>query len=230
MPRRAAALALLGFAAAAATAQTPEGQQAVDRISESACLRAARLDDARISAPVHYSGNLQIEVRIVDGVPPDQAGGPRTLLLCLYNRGTARAETQAFDPNPTLAYSREVREVWWHAREIEGRPVIGSDVLTMSLGEGGRVTGRSGCNLYSALYQLDEESLEVVWPMTGTRENCPQAAVMDQEVRFRDILLKAVTVRLDPADGSLLLTDREDRTIRFVRAESQMPEVDPATP
>jgi heat shock protein HslJ len=204
-----------------AAASTPEGLEALNRASESACLRAAALDDARISPPTRFSDDSLIEVRIVDGrVVRAGTAGERTTLLCLYHRGTGRAETRVFDPNPELAYSREVRDVWWHAVQIAGRPVIGTEVVTMNLGSDGRIAGRSGCNLYSALFRLSNETLEVVWPMTGTRQSCAPA-VMDQEVRFREIVLQARSVRVQP-DGSLLLSDSEGRTVRFVRAEGRM--------
>jgi heat shock protein HslJ len=202
-----------------AAASTPEALEALNRASESACLRAAGLQDARISGPTRYSDALGIEARIVDGRAPEGETG-RTTLLCVYHRGTGQAEVRAFDREAELAYSRQVRDVVWHAVDIAGQAPVGSDIVTLSLGSDGRVSGRSGCNLYSALYQLDGEALEVVWPMTGTRRNCVPA-VMDQEVRFRQIVLRGRNVRLQD-DGSLLLTDRDGASVRFVRAEGEM--------
>ena len=204
-----------------AAASTPEALDALNRASESACLRAAALDDARISAPTRFSDNVMVEARIVDGRARGmEAPGERVTLLCLYQRATGSVETRPFDPRQELAYSRQVRDVWWRAIDIAGQPVIGQDVVTMTLGSDGRVGGRSGCNLYSALYYLDEEAIEVVWPMTGTRRNCVPA-VMDQEVRFRQIVLRSRTVRMQP-DGALLLTDQGGATVRFLRAEGEM--------
>lgn len=215
-------LILAALVQAPAAASTPEALAALNQASETACLRAAALDDARIGAPTRFSDRSMIEARIVDGrVVRSGTAGERTILLCLYHRGTQQAEIRVFDPNQELAYSRQVRDVWWHAVAINGRPVIGTEVVTMTLGSDGRIAGRSGCNLYSALYRLDHEALEVVWPMTGTRQNC-LPAVMDQEVAYRDIVLKARDVRVQPEDGSLRLTDREGRTVRFVRAEGRM--------
>jgi len=215
------------LAAAAAMAQvpaaaaTPDGVDALNRASESACLRAAALEDARIGPATRFPDALPIEARIVDGRAPNaEAAGEGLTLLCLYNRQTNTAETRPFDRTAELVYSRQVRDVWWHAVDIAGRPPIGPDVVTMNLGADGRVGGRSGCNLYSALYQLDEEALEVVWPMTGTRRSCVPA-VMDQEVRFRQIVLHARSVRLE-GDGALLLTGEDGATVRFVRAEGEM--------
>jgi len=204
-----------------AAATTPEAVEALNRASETACLRAAALEDARIGPPTRFPDDMPIEARIVEGRSPqvEAAGEPRTL-LCLYNRESGQAETRPFDRAVELSYSRQVRDVWWHAVDIAGSPPIGPDVVTMNLGADGRIGGRSGCNLYSALYQLNEEALEVVWPMTGTRRNCVPAA-MDQEVRFRQIVLNARNVRLQP-DGALLLTDKDGATVRFVRAEGEM--------
>ncbi len=205
-------------------AATPDGAEALNRASEAACLHAAALADARISAPTRFSDNLQVEARIVDGRPAGAAAGEpageRVTLLCLYHRGTGSAEARPFDPQQERGHSRELRDVWWHAVDIAGSPPIGPDIVTMMLGRDGRISGRSGCNLYSALHRLDGEALEVVWPMTGTRRDC-RPVVMDQEVRFRQIVLQARSVRLLP-DGALLLTDRDGATVRFVRAESQM--------
>lgn len=224
------AAALIGQWPTAAPA--PEALEGLDNASETACLRAAALEDARISAPTRFSDGLMIEMRVVDGrIVEAGVAGERTVLLCLYHRGTRRAEIRTFDPSPALAYSRQVRDVWWHAVDIDGRPVIGTELLTMTLGSDGRIAGRSGCNLYSALYRLEDEALEVVWPMVGTRQNC-LPAVMDQEVRFREIILGARNVRLQP-DGSLLLTDREGRNVRYLRSEGRMrpgSQVDEAPP
>jgi heat shock protein HslJ len=213
---------LAGLALAAQVpdaAATPEAAEALNRASEAACLRAAALDDARISAPTRYSDTLMVEARIIDGRPAG-AAAERVTLLCLYHRGTGQAETRPFDPEQARGYSRELRDVWWHAVDIAGSPPIGPDLVTMMLGRDGRISGRSGCNIYSALYRLDGEALEVVWPMTGTRRDC-RPVVMDQEVRFRQIVLQARSVRLLP-DGALQLTDRDGAAVRFVRAEGQM--------
>jgi len=215
---------LAGLALAAQVpdaAATPDAAEALNRASEAACLRAAALDDARISASTRYSDSLMVEARIVDGRAPGTEAGPeRITLLCLYHRGTGQAETRPFDPEQARGYSRELRDVWWHAVDIGGSPPIGPDVVTMMLGRDGRISGRSGCNIYSALYRLDGEALEVVWPMTGTRRDC-RPVVMDQELRFRQSVLQARSLRLQP-DGALLLTDRDGATVRFVRAEGQM--------
>jgi heat shock protein HslJ len=210
-------------------AATPEAADALNRASEAACLRAAALDDARIGAPTRFSDGLMVEARIVDGrAAQAEASGERVTLLCLYHRGTGLAEIRPFDPNQERGYSRELRDVWWHAVDVAGSPPIGPDIVTMMLGRDGRVSGRSGCNIYSALYRLDGAALEVVWPMTGTRRDC-RPVVMDQEVRFRQIVLQARSVRLQP-DGALLLTDRAGATVRFVRAEGQMRPADSDTP
>ena len=215
---------LAGLALAAQVpdaAATPDAAGALNRASEAACLRAAALDDARISAPTRYSDTLMVEARIVDGRAAGTAAGPeRVTLLCLYHRGTGQAETRPFDPEQARGHSRELRDVWWHAVDVGGSPPIGPDVVTMMLGRDGRISGRSGCNIYSALYRLDGEALEVIWPMTGTRRDC-RPVVMDQELRFRQSVLQARSLRLQP-DGALLLTDRDGATVRFVRAEGQM--------
>ena len=220
---------LAGLALAAQVpdaAATPDAAGALNRASEAACLRAAAHDDARISAPTRYSDSLMVEARLVDGRPagaaPAEIGATaeRVTLLCLYHRGTGQAETRPFDPEQARGYSRELRDVWWHAVDVGGSPPIGPDVVTMMLGRDGRISGRSGCNIYSALYRLDGEALEVIWPMTGTRRDC-RPVVMDQELRFRQSVLQARSLRLQP-DGALLLTDRDGATVRFVRAEGQM--------
>ena len=214
-------LALIGAALIAQpTAQA--GDVAEDnRTSEAACLRAAGLEDAQISAATAFSDTLAIDARIVDGrAPGTDASAPRVKLLCLFHRETGRAETQPFDPDQARSYSRQVRDVWWHAVEMAGRPLMGGELLTLSLGSDGRISGRSGCNLYSAMYRLEGEALEVTWPMTGTRRAC-LPALMDQELRFRELLLQGRHLQLRE-DGSLLVTGRDGATLRFVRAEGEM--------
>jgi len=92
--------------------------------------------------------------------PSDPAGG------ALQNHGLA----------PLLGRNWVLRE--WRA----GEAFTGKPVVTFSYAEG-RVTGRSGCNRYSAAARSEKPGALAVGPVAGTRMACP-ATVMAVESRF----------------------------------------------
>jgi heat shock protein HslJ len=83
------------------------------------------------------------------------------------------------------------------------------------LGSDGKVGGKSGCNGYSANYQLTGESLKVYAPMIGTRMMCPPA-LMTQEQAYRGLIETAQSVSI-AADGALVIISAGGATSRFMR-------------
>jgi heat shock protein HslJ len=85
--------------------------------------------------------------------------------------------------------------------------MAGTD-LTASFGTDGTLSGNSGCNTYSAAYQIDGNKI-TIGPAATTRMACEQA-VMDQEQQYLAALSTAATYRIDgskmemhTADGAL---------------------------
>jgi heat shock protein HslJ len=210
--------ALAATSAVAAWASTPAAWDALDRRSTAACLQAAGLLNARVGPPTRFSDRIGVEVRTVTGTwPQPHMRGASASLVCVYDRRTRRAETQELTmasttPAPTLA----VKDVWWRAEDIGGRGVVDRAEVTLLLGSDGKIGGRSGCNQYSANYQLEGDRLRVFPPMIGTRMACPPA-LMDQEARYRGLLERASRVEVDQT-GALSLFLDDGRTLRFRRA------------
>lgn len=88
--------------------------------------------------------------------------------------------------------------------------MAGTD-LTANFGADGMLGGNSGCNEYSAPYQIDGDKI-TIGPANSTRKACEQA-VMDQETQYLAALQSAATYRIDgsklemrTADGALAAT------------------------
>lgn len=106
-----------------------------------------------------------------------------------------------------------IKDVMWRATEIDGAPPVKGANFTLMFDSGGRVGGKSGCNGYSASYQINADGKAKVYPpMIGTMMACAPE-VMEQEQKFQSIVGGAVSVVA--TDGGLLLSDAEGRIIRF---------------
>jgi heat shock protein HslJ len=208
------AAAALSLPAAAAT---PEKWMAVDKASQAACLKAANLTDATTGPPVRYSDRTGIDARIVVGKwPQPHMKGAAARMLCLYNRKTKRVEVQElFEPMPATPPIASAKDVWWRAEDIGGKGVIDNSEVTLMLGSDGKIGGKSGCNGYSANYQLDGQTLKVFPPMIGTRMLCAPA-LMTQEQAYRTLVESAQSVALTP-EGALVITSVGGATSRFMR-------------
>jgi heat shock protein HslJ len=90
--------------------------------------------------------------------------------------------------------------------------LIGTEI-TARFGEDGRLTGTSGCNEYSASYEIDGEGIEI-GPAGATRRFCAEPeGTMEQERRYLEALQSAATFRtagekleLRTAEGALAVT------------------------
>ena len=202
-------------AAAPAHAATPNSWMQVDKASQAACLKAANLNDAVTGPPIHYSDRLLIDARVVTGTwPQPHMKGAKAKMLCLYHRRTKRVGVQelAYPIPPAPAIS--IKDVWWQADSIGGKPVVSGSEVTLMLGSDGKVGGKSGCNGYGASYQLEGSNLKVFPPMIGTMMACAPA-LMDQEQSYRGLLEKAASVKVDGNKMAIAATNGQ--TIEFVR-------------
>lgn len=209
-------LALFVFAAAApAFAATPDAWAKLDKASEAACLKAANLGGATVGPPIRYSDRNGIDARVVVGTwPQPHMKGAKAKMLCLYNRKNKRVEVQEL-AEPMVKQAAALKDVWWRAEDIGGKGVVANSEVTLMLGSDGKIGGRSGCNGYSANYQLTGESLKLVPPIIGTKMMCPPA-LMSQEQAYRSLIETAQSVSVTP-DGALVITSTGGATSRFMR-------------
>lgn len=210
-------LAAVMLLAVPATAATPDSYAALDKASQAACLKAANLKDATVGPATRFSDKLMIDARMVEGTAPQpHMKNARVKMLCLYNRKSKRVEAQ--EPIVASIMSvpvAELKDVWWRAEDIGGRGIIDRSEVTLMLGSDGKIGGKSGCNGYSANYQVTGDVLKVYPPMIGTRMACP-AALMAQENQYRSLLEEARSVRMTP-EGMLVITSASGATSRFGR-------------
>lgn len=201
--------------AAPATAATPDAWMKVDRASEAACLKAANLGGATAGPPVRFSDRTGVDARVVTGTwPQPHMKGAAAKMLCLYNRKNKRVEVQEL-AEPVVAVPVAVKDVWWRAEDIGGRGVIDNSEVTLMLGTDGKIGGKSGCNGYSANYQINGDALKVYPPMIGTKMMCPPA-LMTQEQAYRSLVETAQSVKVTP-EGMLVITSASGAASRFVR-------------
>jgi heat shock protein HslJ len=210
-----AAGVVIAFAMAVpAAAATPDAYAKLDKASEAACLKAANLTGATAGPPVRYSDKVMFDARVIEGAwPQSHMKGATARMLCLYNRKTKRVEVQelAFPPAPVPP----VKDVWWRAEDIGGKGIVDRSDVTLMFGSDGKVGGRSGCNGYSANYQIEGANIKVLPPMIGTKMACAPA-LMNQEQAYQKLLETAVSFSITP-EGILLVTSADGSTSRFVR-------------
>lgn len=194
---------------------TPESYAKLDKASEAACLKAADLAGATIGPAMRYSDKLPVDAHVVEGTwPQPHMKGAKARMLCLYHRKNKRVEVQEIAA-PVAQQTVSVKDVWWRAEDIGGSSVVSGSEVTLMLGSDGKIGGKSGCNGYSANYQVTGDVLKVYPPMIGTRMACPPA-LMTQERQYRALLENAASVRVTP-EGMLVITDASGAASRLVR-------------
>lgn len=213
-------LTLAGTTAAAilltppANAATSDAWAKLDKASEAACIKAANLTGASVGPAIRYSDRVGFDARVVDGTwPQPHLKGAKAKMLCLYNRKNKRVEVQELATTPVQVAS--VKDIWWRAEDIDGKGVIDNSEVTLLLGSDGKIGGKSGCNGYSANYQITGDAVKVFPPMIGTRMMCPPA-LMTQERDYRALIEAAQSFATTP-EGALIMTSASGATIRFMR-------------
>lgn len=200
--------------AAPAFSATPDAWAKVDAASSAACVKAANLVGAIAGPPIRYSDKVLIDARVVEGSwPQPHMKGAKAKMLCLYNRKTKRVEVQELATAPVPVSS--VKDVWWRAEDIGGKGIVDRSEVTLMLGSDGKVGGKSGCNGYSANYQLTGDAIKVYPPMIGTRMACA-LALMTQEQAFQKLIETAVSLTLTP-QGSLVVKSADGAETRFIK-------------
>lgn len=195
-------------------ATTPDNNAKLDNLSQTACIKSSGLISATASSPIRFSDKLLVEARVIEGVwPQAHMNGAQARMLCLYNRKTKQVEVQEWPTQPTPAPA--LKDVWWQAEDIDGKGNIDRSEVTFMLGSDGKIGGKSGCNGYSASYEISNDRLKVTSPLIGTRMTCAPA-IMIQEQHFQKILQTTVAFTISP-DGKLILQSADGTAIRFNR-------------
>lgn len=196
-----------------AIAATPDSYAKLDQASAAACVRASGLQSPSVGPAMRFSDKLAIDARTVEGTwPQPHMKGAKVSMLCLYNRRNKRVEVQEMSGNAAAAV---IKDVWWRAEDVGGRGIIDRSEVTLMLGTDGKIGGKSGCNGYSANYQVTGDVMKVYPPMIGTRMACAPA-LMAQENRYRTLMETAQSVRITP-EGWLIITSADGTKSRFSR-------------
>ncbi|TSB02414.1 META domain-containing protein [Sphingorhabdus contaminans] len=195
-------------------ATTPDNNVKLDNLSQTACIKSSGLISATASSPIRFSDKLLVEARVIEGVwPQAHMNGAQARMLCLYNRKTKQVEVQEWPTQPKPAPT--LKDVWWQAEDIDGKGIIDRSELTFMLGSDGKIGGKSGCNGYSASYQITEGKLKVTSPLISTRMLCAPA-IMTQEQNFHKMVETIVSFTIS-AEGALILQSADGTTSHFVR-------------
>lgn len=195
-------------------AATPDSWAKIDAVSQAACVKASGLTDAKVGPAIRFSDKLLVEARVIEGAwPQPHMKGAQARLLCLYHRKTRLVEVQEWLDPPKPA--PVLKDVWWQAEDIGGRGVIDRSDITLMLGSDGKIGGKSGCNGYSARYEIVDDKLKITSAIVGTRMMCAPA-LMNQEQEYQKFLETAVSLTISP-EGTLTLRSADGATARFMR-------------
>lgn len=103
----------------------------------------------------------------------------------------------------------------WVVEDINRRGVIDNSRLTLAFVSGERVSGTTGCNIFSGTYTVDGSKL-TFGPLMTTRKACLAPALNAQEARYTGALQGEMTWQILP-DGALELTGEGGRRILLRR-------------
>ena len=119
---------------------------------------------------------------------------------CLNTPGTYTYRVDAIADNGGVAFQQASVTVGaaqsglgggWRLVNLNGAAIIPGTEITAVFGDGGRLSGSSGCGAYSAAYQLNGSSL-AVGSLSGSGQFCDQpVGIMQQEQLYQTVLAAA---------------------------------------
>ena len=115
----------------------------------------------------------------------------------------------------------ELSQQDWIAETIDGAPVINPGRVTLSFAEG-RVSGRSGCNLYSGPVEVGKGTLKV-GALISTKMACMEGGLMQQESTYLNALQGARRYSFG-GDGKLTITTSGGALVYNGAPRQQRPE------
>jgi putative lipoprotein len=111
----------------------------------------------------------------------------------------------------------QITGITWLLEDLNDGGIIDSSHMTLLLDDAGNASGHSGCNRYTAGYELKDATLSIKTNAAMTMMACAPA-LMEQEQRFVDALVLMSAYHFDET-GALILSG-EDKTLKF-RVEAQ---------
>jgi heat shock protein HslJ/uncharacterized lipoprotein YbaY len=142
------------------------------------------------------------------------AGGPWD-----YYRKAGTGQDEAMDASGSLT------GIIWNLTELNGQPPLPATTISAEFGEDGRLSGSSGCNSYSAAYEVDGDNINInMTPVATTLMACPEP-IMAQERAYMEALDAAETYEVSaPPEGGeeeLVLFDANGDSVAAFSAVSQ---------
>ena len=213
--------------AAPAAAATHHARTHADTGAASACAAASELQGAKVSRDVmRFSDAAGVDARVVTGTyKPRHMRGREAQMLCLFNRKSHHAEVQelamsapapvpeeAAAPEPAAPASTgpgpKLTGPAWRAVDVGGKALAADAAVTLTFANGGRVSGQSGCNHFSARYHgpgsdAGAQGDLTIGALASTRMAC-SAARMRTEREVEGALGKARAYAIAP-DGTLAI-------------------------
>jgi heat shock protein HslJ len=214
---RGAVIAALASAAAPTSASTPQAWGDLDARSAAECSRLAGLADAMVGAPMRFSDELGIDVRVVTGTVPNAPHDATPVaMLCAFQRSSGRVEVIEAPEAAMLTAlpaAPEIHGITWRAEDIGGGGIIDRSRATLVLGVDGSVSGNASCNAYSGRHVLDGGALAIGELSLASEKSCAPS-LMNQEQRFVEVLGAVRRVELLPT-GALLVSGPDRQSLRF---------------
>ena len=120
---------------------------------------------------------------------------------CLNTAGTYTYRVEAIAPNGALAFQQASVTVGagqgsglvggWRLTNLNGANLVPGTEITAIFGDGGNLSGSSGCSTFSAAYQINGSSL-AVGSLSGSGQFCDRpAGIMEQEQLYQLVLASA---------------------------------------
>lgn len=143
-------------------------------------------------------GNVaRVQIKRNGAVVVDLADLAGSFNDCLPLDGTYTYRVEATSPEGLLAFQQGSVIVGtgqsgivggWRLVNLNGAAIIAGTEITAVFGDGGNLSGSSGCNSYSAAFQVNGSSL-AVGSLGGTQATCPNpTGIMEQEQLYRLVL------------------------------------------
>jgi len=111
--------------------------------------------------------------------------------------------------NKLLSVNRE-----WKVTQLDGKDLIEGSRLIVNLGNrNGRITGYSGCNQFSGLYELEGENLKFKGSLASTEMACVKEGMMEQESHFMSLLQTMTHAKIIDGKDLVLSNDKGQRIL-----------------
>ena len=108
----------------------------------------------------------------------------------------------------------------WNLSTFMGRKLVAGPGITAVLTSDGKISGSSGCNLYTGGYRVDGNSFVISWLMSAREKNCSQE-IMDLETAYLESLAK--TKLFTASRDQLTLKDADGDALMIFMVRTQDP-------